>query len=767
MSVRSVITKSVLFLGGSALSVLAYCAITTDVAQAQSAGQRVCNTAIVFDRSGSVTPTDLERLRAQTRRLFEPGGLDSSKVNVAFWSFSDEFNVANFWTGEITRNFNTPSHDFVSSKGPINTSFNAALSSMASGGGTNYQQGFGYQGEVPNPYIQSIIDKTDIITFLTDGDPNAGGGVEGGRAAAQKHRDAGRLTIGGIIGSNAIWLRNLNTVLTNNANDTSNTFQINDDYSNFARVLTNRIEQKCKELNPPCQYDPSILADDLSCVPRCQFNPNIPNNSPQCFPPCPYNTTIPQNDPRCVKPPYELIPSTSSSSSSMSSNDSVGLTYAIENKTAVKSDPTGWSITQVVVEKGQSVDRLKKINDSNPVLPYADGLNCTELLQKVDRAGTCKPNISSGTKVFDQNKTTTLAPSDGIGGAASTLVIDDAWPVGTKVCYLLSIDRPTENDTPRNRYGNASCITIGKRPTVQVWGGDVRVGSGAANAGDQPGIKTALTIRNSGIFGSWSEYGAFAPGKIVGFSTASGLANEGPTGFPYSGGDPFATRAAWSKLTFANKTVNPDDEYGNFSSTGIDSSTTASNIVKTTKKIADTGGVFNISSLQSGLYENPTGDVVVEAGDVPAGKSIVLYVPKGKVTIAGDIKYANGPFRSAVEIPQFIIIAKNIDINSNVGRVDSWLLAQSSDDDSGVISTCETKVGLTIDTCSKQLRINGPIVAKRIHLLRTAGGDSKDDQGTPAEIINFRADALLWAYGSGRSEQRVMTTHTTELPVRY
>lgn len=765
MSVRSVITKSVLFLGGSALSVLAYCAITTDVAQAQSAGQRECNTVIVFDRSGSVGGPNLEVLREQTRRLFQPGGLDSSKINVAFWSFSDVY--ATDWTGAIDKNFNAPFHDFVSSKG-VNSSFNNAMNAMTSVGGTNYQQGFGYQGNIANPYTQAIVDRADIITFLTDGDPNwnAGGGLEGGRIAAQKHRDAGRVTIGGIIGSDANMLRNLNYVLTNDLNNSDDSFQISGNYSDLSKVLTSRIEKKCKELNPPCQYDPSILADDPSCVPRCQFNPNIPNNSPQCFPPCPYNTTIPQNDPRCVKPPYVLIPSTSSSSSSMSSNDSVGLTYAIENKTAVKSDPTGWSITQVVVEKGQSVDRLRKINDGNPDLAYADGLNCTELLQKVDRAGTCKPNVASGTKIFDQNKTTTLVASDGIGGAASTLVIDDAWPVGTKVCYLLSIDRPTENDTPRNRYGNASCITIGKRPTVQVWGGDVRVGNGAST-GNQPGIKTALTIRNSGIFGSWSEYGAFAPGKIVGFSTASGLANEGPTGFPYSGGDPFATRGAWSKLTFANKIVNPDDEYGNFSSTGIDSSTTASNIVKTTKKIADTGGVFNVSSLQSGLYENPTGDVTVEAGDVPVGKSIVLYVPKGKVTIAGDIKYANGPFRSAAEIPQFIIIAKNIDINSNVGRVDSWLLAQSSDDDSGVISTCETKVGLTIDTCSKQLRINGPIVAKRIHLLRTAGGDSKDDQGTPAEVINFRADALLWAYGSGRSEQRVMTTHTTELPVRY
>src|SRR3989344_845748 len=766
MSVRSVITKSLLLLGGSALSVLAYCAITTDVAQAQSVSQRECNTVIVFDRSGSVGGPNLEVLREQTRRLFQPGGLDSSKINVAFWSFSDEYAID--WTGAINKNFNAPFHDFVSSKG-VNSSFNNAMNAMTSVGGTNYQQGFGYQGNIANPYTQAIVDRADIITFLTDGDPNwnVGGGLEGGRIAAQKHRDAGRVTIGGIIGKNPDMLRNLNYVLTNDLNNAKDSFQISSNYSDLSRILTDRIEKKCKELNPPCQYDSSILADDPSCVPRCQFNPNIPNNSPQCFPPCPYNTTIPQNDPRCVKPPYELKPSTSSSSSSMSSNDSVGLTYTVDNKTAVRSDPTGWSITQVVVEKGQSVDRLKKINDSNPDLTYADGLNCTELLQKVNRAGTCKPNIASGTKVFDQNKTTTLAPSDGIGGAASTLVIDDAWPVGTKVCYLLSIDRPTENDTPRNRYGNASCITIGKRPTVQVWGGDVRVGSGAANTGDQPGIKTALTIRNSGIFGSWSEYGAFAPGKIVGFSTASGLANEGPTGFPYSGGDPFATRTAWSKLTFANKTVNPDDEYGNFSSTGIDSSTTASNIVKTTKKIADTGGVFNVSSLQSGLYENPTGDVVVEAGDVPAGKSIVLYVPKGKVTIAGDIKYANGPFRSAAEIPQFIIIAKNIDINSNVGRVDSWLLAQSSDDDSGVISTCETKSGLTIDTCSKQLRINGPIVAKRIHLLRTEGGDSKNDQGTPTEIINYRADALLWAYGSGRSEQRVMTTHTTELPVRY
>lgn len=122
------------------------------------------------------------------------------------------------------------------------------MNTMTSVGGTNYQQGFGYQGNVPNPYTQTIVDKADIITFLTDGDPNwnVGGGLEGGRIAAQKHRDAGRVTIGGIIGSNANMLRNLNYVLTNDLNNTKDSFQVSGNYSDLSKVLTDRIEKSVR-----------------------------------------------------------------------------------------------------------------------------------------------------------------------------------------------------------------------------------------------------------------------------------------------------------------------------------------------------------------------------------------------------------------------------------------------------------------------------------------------------------------------------------------
>jgi hypothetical protein len=138
----------------------------------------------------------------------------------------------------------------------------------------------------------------------------------------------------------------------------------------------------------------------------------------------------------------------------------------------------------------------------------------------------------------------------------------------------------------------------------------------------------------------------------------------------------------------------------------------------------------------------------------------------GTVTITGDITYEDG-YNSVSELPQLVIRAKNIVVASDVTAVNAWLIAEE-----GYVSTCDAVdgtawlEGIRNDTCDKQLRINGPIVADKLYLRRTYGGQ-KGEIGTPAEILNLRPDTYLWAHGISQDSGAIKTTYLKELPPRY
>jgi hypothetical protein len=132
------------------------------------------------------------------------------------------------------------------------------------------------------------------------------------------------------------------------------------------------------------------------------------------------------------------------------------------------------------------------------------------------------------------------------------------------------------------------------------------------------------------------------------------------------------------------------------------------------------------------------------------------------VTIAGNIDYAGTGLASLRDIPQLVIIAKNINIQQSVTNVDAWLIASST------VNTCSNSgAKLSGDICKELLTIHGPVVADKLVLNRTAGSGTGPASGDPAEIINLRPDAYLWAQlvasGSGKAE----TVKTVELPPRF
>src|SRR5690606_28527099 len=106
------------------------------------------------------------------------------------------------------------------------------------------------------------------------------------------------------------------------------------------------------------------------------------------------------------------------------------------------------------------------------------------------------------------------------------------------------------------------------------------------------------------------------------------------------------------------------------------------------------------------------------------------------------------------DIPQVVIIANNILIDESVSRVDAWLVAAGTGAN-GIVNTCsasnldnaspaQLETRLHAGRCDDRLTVNGPVIANRLLLRRTAGAGPGNQAGNPAEVFNFRPDAYLW-----------------------
>lgn len=719
-----------------------------------SAAASVCRAAMVLDRSGSVGPTNLETMRRQILRLFEPpkwtpqtpnGGLYNDKISLAFWSFSNT----------PVGNYDAPFHGFVSSKSgnvlggstynsSVNGSgsFNQQLASVMSSGSTNYEQGFGYNNGIPNRLdnFDTIVNSSDLIVFMTDGLPNSPGQGNGNQTAVNAAREAvkklkaqGKIIVGGIIGSasQASLDYVINGPATNRDSDATQIFKISENYNDLAIKLGNTIGDQCDDI---LQQEP-------------------------------------------VKE-YSLVPSVSSSNTVVTGNDSATFSYKVTNTTtADSSNPTNWSIKRILVNRNQSVGPLLfgtspncGYSASNSV-QYCDNLSseCAGLLAIINGQGRCD-EIASGQRMFSSGATSL----DNDAVVATNVQLGDDWSVGTKACYMLMLKEPTQSQPPVNRYSRAVCLIVGNRPLVQVHGGDLKVGrhflsdtnldaSPAVNSCDLSSlasVKTSLVRKASGkTYGSWAEYAVFAPGRVEGLASQAGLEGGYEAGFSDA-------QTFWNRLTLANT----DNQFGCFtpSLTGMGTIPNMRDALVTGKRAVRnlTTGTFDLNGtdIVSGLYVKETGNLNIESSTLQKNKSVIIYVLDGSITISGNLLYSNGPYSDINEIPQLILMAKRIIIREAVTQVSAWLITDEKSD--GTVLTCDKSPPLTINDCDNQLTIDGPIMARYIDLRRTASGEG-GSAGDPAEILNLPADAYLWLQVAGSNSARAQTSFTTELPPYY
>lgn len=455
---------------------------------------------------------------------------------------------------------------------------------------------------------------------------------------------------------------------------------------------------------------------------------------------------------------YNLLPKTTTGGANSAKAETGGtlppITYDVDKTGgAPTSRSTNWQLARCVYPPGyapaSNYTDAAPNNTSNAVATYNA------------RGGTCR-DAGNGTTTFSSATTNLGTISNDTAGTLA---------VGARVCYILSVNPPSDTAAANIwRHSTPVCVVISKLPKVQVLGGDLRTAGLASTSLSARTVVGPTTTTFT--YGSWVEYGIFAVGSVTGTASASALANG------QSGSLACSTTATVSRasLTFTNSA----------GGSPWCSNTTQNGLYATSRPLPDIGALFSTASAslvatndlsdqsKQGVFTTngtTTPTLNLAGGTINPGRWVVINAPGTTITITGNITYSNARLTSIADIPQVVIIAKNIIIADGVTNIDAWLVAKGADTATdGKIITCQTAGEMTSLTglqCTQQLQVNGPVIANKLFLGRTAGsGGLLADAGTPAEVFDLRPDAYLWAYHHATTNGRVQTVFTTELPPR-
>jgi len=414
--------------------------------------------------------------------------------------------------------------------------------------------------------------------------------------------------------------------------------------------------------------------------------------------------------------------------------------YYEKYKTWTKSKNIKWYLTKFVINPGVALPAAKAGGESSTA-----------------------PCAYYGFKVCTtESQGTTVNPA-GTGNVTYDFNIPDL-KAGTKICFAFSVftnqsdpsnDTSSLDKTPYYHSSfnpTANCLLIVKKPKVQVWSGDLSVGKSLSSKQEQASIASSSQSVKSGLrYGSWVEYAIYATSGVTGIASGSGLSDGRASNdcsinlLTYTNAD--AANSCTGNLGGSYKYSSNMKNYTSYFSATTALPSTNLNEIKT-----------------SGVYSSAD-KILSLASNAAIDKSIIINAPNTDVVINNNISIATGNYTSLSQLPQVVIIAKSIKIAESVSNIDAWLLAPS-----GSIDTCTINgarpTALTVNSCSIQLTVNGPVVANKLYLYRTAGSDPKDESGIPAEIFNLRADAYLWMYNRSAGDNRWRSTYVTELPPR-
>jgi hypothetical protein len=466
-------------------------------------------------------------------------------------------------------------------------------------------------------------------------------------------------------------------------------------------------------------------------------------------------------------------------------NELVQETYS----TATRPD-TRWSVVEFYVNANRTTNPNENMNltpdslTTNPCsfFTYDNGIQnvpqgCTHT------SGMGQLNVQSGTTQFNLMNGSTF----NIG--MSNRTIADA-PIGTKFCVSVAV---MDRDSTHNEgFGQVSgglwrltepeCVVVGKMPMVNI------LGNGLYSDGSIEGVtfdKRPAGQTEFGAFGSWAEYEIVSAGAVRNIASGAAL-GAGAGGVPVGG---FTTTTmvprsvlvgscSIATLTFRNAGCQP---LGGLA-TALGQMAGASNLQAfgrardirhryTGRNDATTiSGNVSLSGYSERMnYLKSNGNLTINASTIGRGRTVVVE-STGTVTIAGNITLDDGPYTDISQIPQVLIFAPNINIEASVTRIDAWLLA-GLNTGSGTVNTCASVTSVSQldgNTCTNQLRVNGPVMASRVLLHRTHGaGMGMPDSARPAEVFLLSPATYLWTHHQSEVLRQAFLTYAREVAPRF
>ena len=330
----------------------------------------------------------------------------------------------------------------------------------------------------------------------------------------------------------------------------------------------------------------------------------------------------------------------------------------------------------------------------------------------------------------------------------TSIVVPDAV-AGSQVCVRSAVYPANSGDdgnwydakgSDTWEYSARVCYTVAKKPSLQVWGGNVysngKISTSVANKKHiaLDGMSYSPNVDNytkSYIFGSWGELGVISVGSVAGFASGAG------TGYLDGGHDAIFCPNR-SILTLAN-TCNGVSKTSGLGATG-----------------AMAGAENDKLTILARFIDIDNTPKTSSIGEVTNATGINVYYNDGNIAINGNITLAEGRYGDLMDVPKVVVYAKgNININCDVTRIDAVLIAE------GEVKTCSNSDDNNARANSQQLVINGAVIANKLVANRTYGAATGINSIIPAEIINYDPTLYLWA------EEQADVTESGKVRVVY
>ncbi len=393
--------------------------------------------------------------------------------------------------------------------------------------------------------------------------------------------------------------------------------------------------------------------------------------------------------------------------------------------------------------------------------------NTCDFFKEQKLAKTCEPSSDLNDIIDDNTENPYELPDDDEIDSELYAIVPDSLnnmsTIGDKYCGGLgykfeywfgeqrgrdeynNIHWQREDDKTYWTIFRPSCRTIAKKPSLAIWNGAFYTpGSIKTSLSDRYDIANRLdnqpdTNSTRTLYGSWSEHLNNVKNRNTNFASGSALYQGLPVNL--ASNDPIS----YSPLTISNAS----SEYGY---SGV--SPASNSLLDYLKnKLAKDGG--STENAVDNTFRNIT-----------PGNNVYKFEGSQKIT-ANITLPDNAQYDSISKIPQNVIIVNgDLQIDSDVTRIDAWLLV------TGKIDTCYQFKKQTTGSngeCSKQLMINGPVIANQFIPHRSYGADpAQGSKANSGEILNLRQDTYLWAYAmANQLRNNFQEVYAREIAPRY